>query len=62
MLGSQLRLLSERSTGDYVEHLVFRVIVNVLAVGNLRTTDFDGPYNISLLSTQYNEIKGKPAV
>ena len=29
------------------------------AAGNLRTSDFDGPYNISLLDTQYNEIKGK---
>lgn len=27
--------------------------------GNLRTSDFDGPYNITLLDTQYNEIKGK---
>ncbi|KAL3146076.1 hypothetical protein ABBQ38_015425 [Trebouxia sp. C0009 RCD-2024] len=29
----------------------------LLPSGNLRTSDFDGPYNISLLSTQYNEIK-----
>ena len=39
---------------------------NVLSVasafaGNLRTSDFDGPYNISLLSTQYSEIKGESA-
>ena len=26
--------------------------------GNLRTTDKGGPYNISLLSQQANEIKG----
>ncbi|DBB03426.1 hypothetical protein WJX82_005723 [Trebouxia sp. C0006] len=28
-----------------------------LPSGNLRTSDFDGPYNITLLDTQYNEIK-----
>ena len=28
-------------------------------VGNLRTSDNGGPYNISLLTVQANEIKGK---
>lgn len=33
--------------------------VRLATAGNLRTSDFAGPYNISLLDTQYNEIKGK---
>ena len=31
----------------------------VFFAGNLRTTDGDGPYNISLLATQINEVKGR---
>lgn len=30
----------------------------ILPGGNIRTVDNDGPYNLSLLTTQYNEIKG----
>ena len=30
-----------------------------LVTGNLRTTDNGGPYNISLLTTQANEIRGE---
>ena len=29
-----------------------------LDAGNLRTVDWDGPYNFSLLDTQANEVKG----
>ena len=29
-----------------------------LPLGNLLTSDFGGPYNLSLLATQENEIKG----
>ena len=31
-----------------------------LPLGNLLTSDFGGPYNLSLLSVQENEIKGAP--
>ena len=31
-----------------------------LPLGNLLTSDFAGPYNLSLLSVQENEIKGAP--
>ena len=31
-----------------------------LPLGNLLTSDFEGPYNLSLLSVQENEIKGSP--
>lgn len=42
-----------------LDTFMFRVCATATALaGNLRTSDFGGPYNISLLSTQYNEIKG----
>lgn len=32
----------------------------VHAAGNLRTSDFGGPYNLSLLNVQEAEVKSKP--
>ena len=33
-----------------------------IPLGNLLTSDFAGPYNLSLLSVQENEIKGAPSL
>ena len=41
---------------------VLRSVCSLSCSGNLRTSDFGGPYNFSLLTVQENEIKGERVV
>lgn len=48
--------LARAAAAFIVHHSTSRCDI-AACVGNLRTSDRDGPYNITLLSTQYNEVK-----
>lgn len=53
-------LVHHRNGSDHADHEAdIQVVQHVHVTGNLRTSDFGGPYNLSLLNVQEAEVKSK---